>query len=142
MNDEIIVECGDGPSKIVERDLTKKEVDFINYNHKCPLCFIGLFLCGPQGGCGMNIRCDNCGKEFGVGFTGDAWRPIWRGDIIFRDDRSVYGGLLDWGCPAPVDLTVLGTDDMGNSHFNNVPQYSRLERVVNAVRRWFKRRRF
>jgi hypothetical protein len=64
-----------------------------NKKRGCPDCGGGLRH-GPEGGCGMNVRCEGCGHEFTIAWLGDRVAMVSRLD---RDDTSIYSqNTLEW----------------------------------------------
>lgn len=64
------------PEKPPERsrglgEMTEWERRHIQQAGKCPDCGTGGLLGGPQGGLCMNVKCDNCGVQLCIAFSGD-----------------------------------------------------------------------
>jgi hypothetical protein len=49
-------------------------VRFIQKRRKCPDCYAGDLLAGPEGGCSVNFRCNNCASGYNIAFAmGEIW---------------------------------------------------------------------
>ena len=111
-----------------ERELTKKENEYLYGKAKCPMCRNGELIGGPCGGMAQNVMCGTCGSEYW-------WAPPFTAKLMKRDPSraSTYGFEHLPGGDQPSSILFVNRVDRPGQ-----PDLFGWQRILLTVKGWFK----